>query len=750
MNRFKILLALITLAVCAPHTLAQTPDSVDVVDYDLTLDLSNGAPFAAKAVLTVQLERPIDAMSLQLMGTVDTLTVDGTVVANPDLAQIPVAGIAPHTPFTVAVVYRGRNYVESYGWGGFHFDSDMSYNLGVAFNEDPHSIGRAMFPCRDNFTDKATYTLRVKTRTGWTSECGGLKQSAEVDSAGCEHSVWHIPWPTPVYLVSVSQANFRKIQTTAGGYPMTLGFTNQDSSRVALTFRQMDTVVPMFERCFGPYRWERIGYIGTQKGSMEHVNNIALSRSFMASPTSPYGRITIPHEFGHAWFGNLVTCRTEADMWFNEGGASFTSEVAREATSGREAAIEFYQENLESVVRTAHTTDGDWLPLSPMPHSLTYGSTTYDKGALVWHSLRGYLGDSVFYAAMRRLFAEKAFGTVDAYEVRDSLAAYTGVDLTGFFDFHVFTAGFIDYYVALEGDTLRIRQQGYFTNDIMRSSRVPVTFLSADGQSETRWYTLSGPDTAVAVAGLPFVPRYCLLDRDCEISDAVTRGETRLENNGRHVIASTHFTANANDITAPVTIYVDHHWGRPYGLDTVTGVVRQASRYWVVDGDFDYNSGVKGRFDYSRTSGLDEGFFDDAATSDSLVLLHRWASRSTWHCIARYHSSSSEGYFTCNLLPGEYTLAVVDPDLLAIGGGALPTSCPTLFPNPLRRGEALTVEAPFDGPFDIVIIDAAGHKIWSKRGCRQGRALHPNLPAGTYLVVIKNKSVSLQSKLIQL
>lgn len=748
MKHLKTILLLISLIVSATSLMAQEADSVDVIDYDLSLDLSAGSPFAAKAILTVQLERTIPAMKLQLMGTVDSMHIDGVNVASPDLSQIPVDGIGANTPFTITIWYHGRNYVESYGWGGFHFDRDMSYNLGVAFNEDPHAIGRAMFPCRDNFTDKATYTLRVKTCAGWTAECGGTKQSAEIDTAGCELSVWRIDHPTPTYLVSVSQANYHKIQTTAGGYPLTLGFTTQDSAMVAQTFIQLDSIVPMFERCFGPYRWGRIGYIATQKGSMEHVNNIALSRSFMASPNSQYGRITIPHELGHAWFGNLVTCRTEADMWFNEGGASFTSEVAREATDGREAATLFYQENLESVLRTTHNTDGSYMPLSPMPHSLTYGSTTYDKGALVWHSLRGYLGDTIFYSAMRRLFSEKAFGNIDAAELRDSLTSYTGIDLTDFFNFHIFGPGFVDYHTEMIGDTLFIHQQGVGTDAIMRSSRVPVTFISADGDAEKVWYTFSGTDTAIAVSGLGFAPAYCVLDRDCEISDAATRGELHLTGAGSKNFSYAHCSINTTGIPHPISIYIDHHWGRPLDTDTLSGIVRTANRYWTAQGNFDYNSNISSRFFYSRTNNLDQGFYDDASTIDSIVLLHRYNSRSPWHCVSRYHTSASDGYFLSILLPGEYTLAVADTALLSLSD-ATPLHA-TLFPNPLHRGEPLMFETPFDGLFNISIFDTEGHLVWNKKGCHTGHKLHPNLSTGTYLVVIENNCVSLQSKLIQL
>ena len=750
MKTLKTILLLTAFVINGSHTLAaQTADSVDVTDYDLTLDLSTGAPFAAKAVLTVQLVQPVGTMELQLMGTVDSIQIDGTTLATNDIAHIPVNGIAPATPFELTVWYHGTNYVESYGWGGFHFDNDMSYNLGVAFNEDPHAIGRAMFPCRDNFTDKATYTLRVKTRTGWTAECSGIKQSATIDNDGCEHTVWRIAQPTPTYLVSVSQANYHKIHTTAGGYPLTLGFTTQDSTRVAQTFQQLDAVVPMFEQCFGPYRWERIGYIATLKGSMEHVNNIALSRSFMADPTSVHGRITIPHELGHAWFGNLVTCRTEGDMWFNEGGASFTSEVAREATDGRHAATDFYQENLENVVRNTHVTDGAYLPLSPMPHSLTYGSTTYDKGALVWHSLRGYLGDSVFYAAMRRLFSDKAFGNVDAYEVRDSLSSYTGVDLTDFFNFHVFSAGFVDYHIEMQGDTLHISQQGVGTDVLARSNRVPVTYVAADGATKKVWYTFSAADTSFLIEGLGFTPQYCLLDKDCEISDAATRGDTTFTTNGLARFTSANFIAQATTLSQPTTVYVDHHWGRPRGIDTVDGVLRTANRYWTVSGNVDYTSGISGRFMFSRTSNLDRDFYETDAEIGSMVLMHRYNSHSPWYCITRKHTTNSNGgFFFCPLQVGEYTLAIVDTSTLSVP--TVDNAPLSLFPNPLNRGEALTIQTPFDGTFSMTIYDAQGHKVWCKKACRNGRRLHLGLKAGSYLVVIQNKCVSLQSKLIQL
>lgn len=746
------MLAALVIGTVAAH--GQETDSVDIIDYDLTLDLSAGKPFAGKAVLTVQLTRDINHFALQLKGSVDSILVAGEAVAEPILTMIPVGDIEAGVPFTVTVFYHGSGYVESYGFGGMHFDNDMTYNLGAAFQDHPHCFGRGVYPCRDNFTDKATYTLRITSKAGWTAECSGIRQSSETDDQGREHSVWRIAQPVPTYIVGVSQANYHRIERQVAGYPLTLGYTSQDSTEVSNTFALLDQVVPMFEQCFGPYRWGRIGYIPTTRGSMEHVNNIALYKGAMASITQQ-GQSTIAHELGHAWFGNLVTCREEGDMWFNEGGASFTSEVAREATHNRAMATTYYQENLESVLRTTHLTDYGYYALTDMPSSITYGSTTYDKGWMVWHSLRGYLGDEVFYASLRRLFSDKAFSNVDMAEVRDSLSSYSGVDLTEFFRFHVATPGFIDYHIDFRGNLLTISQQGVYTDSLARDNRVPVTFLSADGQTAKRWYTFSGKDTTLTITDLPFEAVYCLLDRDCEISDAVTRDEITLTNDLQRTLNLVHLRLKPEGLQDPVQLYVDHHWGHAYGIDTTEGVVRSAGRYWTVEGNVDWQSGVEGRFRYCRGTradlsypNLDRGFYDKQVSIDSIVLMHRYNSREPWRCVSRHRTGNKdEGFFICRLEHGEYTLAVVDTALMGISG--VPECDARLFPNPLRRGEALTISVP-DGVYNVYIYNSTGHLVWHRDGVVSGKKVRPNLKKGTYLVVIKNNSVSLQSKMIQL
>ena len=761
----KRLLSVLAVLFCCTGLQAQIADSVDVIHYDIHLDLSNGKPFRGTATLTMQLLRPCNSIGLELDGTVDSILVNGVNSGSTSISTIPTAGIPSGQTFTATVHYRGAGHVENYGFGGFHFDSDMSYNLGAAFGEDPHSIGRATFPCRDNFHDKATYTIHMKTRSGWTAECSGMPSGRSVDADGCELSTWEITQPVCTYIVGVSQANFHRITDTVAGYPVTIGFTTQDSATTATVYALLDAIMPKFEQCFGPYRWGRIGYIGTARGSMEHVNNIALARQAMAS-VIPEGQSTIAHELGHAWFGNLVTCETEGDMWINEGGATFTSEVAREATHGRRASNATYQQNLDAVIRTAHTSSGDgsYLPLHGMPHDLTYGTTTYDKGGLVWHSLRGYLGDSLFYATVRTLMDRCAFTSIDAYRLRDSLSAYSGVDLSGFFDFHVFCPGFNNYNVCTgplntSDISVTIRQSSIGTDSLMRHNRVPVTFFSHDGQRHKQWFTFSGTDTAIATLHLPFEPAFFVLDLDCELSDAVTVDSVDADGSTGTVPTDMAFFAIRGATPEHYTrYYVEHHYVRPDGLDTIPGVIRPANRYWAVRGSHDINNGLMGRFRYLRQGyynnpypNLDAGFYHNASTLDSIVLLWRYNEAMPWQAVSRRHvGNTNDGHFTCdNLRTGEYTLAVVDTTLLSIADYHPSTTRQlNLFPNPVHSGDPFAVDAPVADPFTLTIVDATGRRIWHRHSCRTAERINPHLDAGTYSVIIENSSIKLQSKII--
>ena len=752
---------------------AQDPaaDSVDVLHYNLTIDLGATVSKQLRGVadITFVLTKPCTSVTFDLIcDSLRPVSLDGTVTRGfsydsmDRLLRVSLSGARPGDTHTISVPYVSNGYVEHYGWGGLHMNNNLYYNLGVAFQEYPHVFGRAWFPCRDNMYDKATYTLTVSSQPGWRAICSGLRQNETTSPDGILTSTWSIAQPTPTYLVSISSAPWhiieRQYQGLYGTYPALIGYLNHDSTRVQQAFDILDDVLPAYERTFGPYRWDRIGYISTPMGSMEHVSNIGLVSECAASTESPC-QMTMCHELGHAWFGNLVTCTTPGDMWINEGGASFCEEVAAEAAYGKPWAIGRYQDNLARVVLNAHLQDGAYRALSGMPELYTYGTTTYDKGALVWHSLRGLMGDSLFAQCMNRLFTSAAFGNIDAAALRDSLSLYSGLDLAPFFDFHVFNPGFVDYSVDLFGINgfqhhIAIHQRLRGTDRYANACPVPVTFFSPNrSQSLKLWFTPTRPSDTFSIT-LPFEAAFAIVDFDRQISDACTDDGVTLTRKGTTTLSHTYAKLYlSDDLEQPSWVHVSHHFANPGG-DTIEGIIRLADRYWQVTGTnlssvecrFLYNLGSNGS---SGASNLDRGFFDRAATLDSLCLLYRPANGSPWQVIShrRTRSSSiSTGHFVASLLAGQYTLGVCDTNLLRLNPAPTGPAF-TVSPNPSTSSLTLHLGG-YDKKFDAFIFDILGKKVLEMHNLSDGSTIPHHLPAGTYIVLIKNNFLSLQSQII--
>jgi aminopeptidase N len=126
------------------------------------------------------------------------------------------------------------------------------------------------------------------------------------------------------------------------------------------------------------------------------------------------GEDIIAHELAHMWFGNAITTKTAEDMWINEGFAEFGSHLYEEKVYSRSKYVQTVQNNQALVLKQARQNDGGHLALSGVNQNQTYGTHTYQKGAMVAHNLREYLGDSLFSHAAKELIAGNTFGNYDA------------------------------------------------------------------------------------------------------------------------------------------------------------------------------------------------------------------------------------------------------------------------------------------------------------------------------------------------
>jgi len=145
------------------------------------------------------------------------------------------------------------------------------------------------------------------------------------------------------------------------------------------------------------------------------------------------------HEFAHQWFGDMITCGTWADIWLNEGFATWSEPFWYESYGGYSAyktEINDYANTYLSQNPGWAISNPEWAVTTPPLDVLFNYAITYTKGACVLHQLRYVLGDSLFLATLKSYCADSNFKFKSATipDFIGKVNAVTGEDYTWFFD----------------------------------------------------------------------------------------------------------------------------------------------------------------------------------------------------------------------------------------------------------------------------------------------------------------------------
>ncbi|MBR1769792.1 MAG: hypothetical protein IJ748_04965 [Bacteroidales bacterium] len=688
-------------------TIAQ--NNFDVINYSINLDVNNEAANSHIGYTDIRL-RLLDfednSIKLMLKGqTVDSVKncADNTVLdfeySDPNVRiALPLSSL--QDTMTVRVYYHGSEVVEnnSMAWGGLHYLPSIIYTLGVAFGDYPHSYARSWFVAKDVFDDKATYDLHIRVKNSVQAICSGVLDSISED--GTSH-VYHYTLSENVspYLVAMTIADFSLYQQTitssyGRNIPLEVRYTSQYSPN---TIENMFSKVPIafdtLEKSFGKFRFNRVGYCVTPKGSMEHVDNISLAKGALTDEIS--GMSNIVHELGHSWFGNTVTCKTAEDMWLNEGWTSFTTRLSLSAIYGEKATRDFFRNIHENVLSSVVRQEG-YFPISRADSSQTYGSTVYDKGSLIALSLKEYLSDSLFFSSIRSLIDSFEFSNISSEIVRDFFSEKSGKDLTSFFDCMVFSPSTPHYEIAEKNlsdgqSSLTFLQRAYPDNTkTLSSSRLPVTFFDKNFNSFKTYVEFNSNQAQVTFDDIPFTPVEAMLDYDEEFMDLRTASALTVnESNAIIAFPNTYFRMRTKALVDSALVRATLHWigdsvgDLPYGVEKIS-----SKHYWTIEGINIDSVNMQGLFHY-EISTYPNAFDSTLATSylqmDSILLLYRKDKSASWTLMPTTPITSDNGYMLSDyLLPGDYVMALGNKKTVGLDIKTKKNSI-KVYPNPTGK-----------------------------------------------------------------
>ena len=290
------------------------------------------------------------------------------------------------------------------------------------------------WPCKDRPDDKIDQLLQIYTVPDPMLAAGqGLLVAQDPADPGYTTFRWFHQYPIASYLVSAAVADYvlwgESCTTTHGTSMPLMNFVYpEDDVESRVDLGVTCDMIQVSEDLFGvyPFADEKYGHAQFDwGGAMEHQTCTSWGLTITGYSLSEH---LVMHELAHQWFGNSVTPRKWADIWLNEGFATYSEALWEEHVAGTDAYFA-YMERARG--------QNDWIGNGPVydPVPVFPGRVIYDKGALILHMLRYRLGDDDFFALLREWAQDPArrHGTAITEEFIALAETYAAEDLDGFF-----------------------------------------------------------------------------------------------------------------------------------------------------------------------------------------------------------------------------------------------------------------------------------------------------------------------------
>jgi len=398
--------------------------------------------------------------------------------------------------------------VANYSQVGFHKWIDYTFTFAEPYG------ARKWFPCYDLPFDKAEVIERIWVYGVYQAAGNGILTDIVPFGSDLVY-LWEETHPISTYLISFAAGPYLHLtDTSAAGIPLNYYVYPEDSAAAVYDFANTGDMLDFFSEKFGDYPFDHYGmamsHIFNGWGAMEH-QSVTTYGDNLVSGNRQYEYI-VSHELSHQWWGDALTPLTFADIWLNEGFASYAEALYIEARY--DTLVEHMENKAESYFQEDQYFR---YPIYNPPPDYLFGSAVYNKGCWVLHMLRYVMGDDAFFAAWRNYFQNYIYGNVVTAEFQAEMETEYGSSLDWFFDEWVYQAGYPIYHywwdiltdstdeAQVMVDILQVQTNApYFS--------MPVQFYFTDGVDDTTVTVWNNENFTYFLIDLPFSPTQMTFD----------------------------------------------------------------------------------------------------------------------------------------------------------------------------------------------------------------------------------------------
>ena len=318
------------------------------------------------------------------------------------------------------------------------------------------------FPTIDKPNENSTQELKVTVEDRFVTLSNGSLVSSVKNNDGTRTDYWKMSMPHAPYLFMLAVGEYAVVKENWRGKELAYYVEKKYEPYAKNIFAHTPEMLDFFsDKLNYPYPWEKYSQIITRdyvSGAMENTTAVIFGDFIQKTDRELIdddNDFIVAHEMIHHWFGDLVTCESWANLTLNEGFANYSEYLWEEYKYGIDEAGLLRKNERDGYLNSLQQSG---------THPLIYygyndkedmfDGHSYNKGGLILHMLRHYLGDEAFYASLNNYLVKNAYSAVESDELRMSFEDTFGEDLNWFFDQWFYKAGHPELEIEYEYDSL--------------------------------------------------------------------------------------------------------------------------------------------------------------------------------------------------------------------------------------------------------------------------------------------------------
>ena len=297
------------------------------------------------------------------------------------------------------------------------------------------------FPTIDKPNQRMTQEMYITVEDQYQTLSNGSFLGSKKNSDGTRTDHYIMKLPHAPYLFMMAVGKYAVVKDKWEGIPLQYYVEPEYAADAKLIFNHTPEMLTFFSNILGvKYPWPSFSQIIVRdyvSGAMENTTAVVFGefiQKHAAELLENNNDQIVAHEMFHHWFGDYVTTESWSNITLNEGFANYSEYLWYEYKYGRDYADAHRKSEMEGYLQMTRSGMHDLIDFTYRDKENMFDAHSYNKGGLVLHMLRDYVGDTVFFKSLRYYLNTHAFQSVEGHDLRLAFEKTSGQDLNWFFN----------------------------------------------------------------------------------------------------------------------------------------------------------------------------------------------------------------------------------------------------------------------------------------------------------------------------